>query len=83
MLHTSRSDPIAYRAASLEDMSKTIYQQKKRIHAAEVDAEQSKKALVSTENQVGPSADTKEGAQAERSVRSLGFRKTLVQNSQR
>jgi chromosome segregation ATPase len=58
-LHRSRSDPIGYREASHEELKKTIYQQKKRIFAAEADAEHSKNTLVDAENQVCTSMGVK------------------------
>lgn len=58
-LHMSRSDPVAYRAASQEEMTEKIYLQKKKIRSAEADAERSKKALDITENQVCPSVGVK------------------------
>ena len=54
-LHQSRHDPDAYATTSLEDMSKTVREYHGRARKAEADAENSKKVLVSAENQVGSS----------------------------
>jgi hypothetical protein len=58
-LHTSRSDPIGYREASHEELKKTIYQQKKKMCAAQEDAEHSKNMLADAENQVCASVGVK------------------------
>jgi len=59
-LHQSIHDPHAYTLASLEDMSQTVHECRERARKAEVDAENSKKALVATENQVGSSVSQHE-----------------------
>ena len=51
-LHKSRCDPHAYTVATLEDMSQTVQEYRKRTREAEADAESSKEALATTEHQV-------------------------------
>ena len=52
LLNKSRHDPVAYSAASLEGMAKRVEQQRERAHAARMDVDDSKRALVSAEDQV-------------------------------
>ena len=58
LLHKSHWDPVAYQAATLEDMSETIKEQRERACVAEADAERNKKALSNAQNQVGPLTGT-------------------------
>ena len=57
ILHQSRYDPPTYRTATIEDMSNTVKQYRKRANAAEADAEESRKALASAQHQVCPLAN--------------------------
>ena len=55
LLHKSHHDPLTYYKTSLEDLSKTVAHYREATRIAETDARQGKKALVCTQDQVGPS----------------------------
>lgn len=50
----------AYTVASREDMPKTVQEYRERLHKAEVDAENSEKALIAAEHQMGASVSQHE-----------------------
>ena len=54
LLHKSHRDPLAYYTVSLEDMAETVKQHRETVRKAEANAEWNKKALIGTQNQVGP-----------------------------
>ena len=60
LLHRLRRDPHVYTVASQEGVSETVREYRERARKAEADVENSKKALVATEHQVGPSVSQHE-----------------------
>jgi hypothetical protein len=52
LLHESRHNPTTYYAATLEDVTGMVKEQRERARKAEEDAECAKKSLVSAQNQV-------------------------------
>ena len=52
LLNKSCHNPVAYSAASLDDMARRVEWQREKARVAKIDADHSKRALVSVEDQV-------------------------------